>query len=83
VSKLYRLPYGSTCRSKKEYLETWTSVGEEYVREILGNDWRLGGFDPGFLFHHKDSRADSVSIPSFVVLGTLVALENARSNGYC
>lgn len=82
--RTYRLPNGTTCRKRAEYLKMWTDLGNEYAAEVLnydGEEWRLGGFDPGFLFHGPGSQ--SISLPTMVVMKTLQVVENARCNGYC
>jgi hypothetical protein len=80
MPKTYTLPSGDTCRKRKEYLNAWTNLGQEYAEEVLGPGWALIGFDPTFSFGNG---RDHCQLPGYVVIKTLDALDNARTNPYC
>jgi len=75
MKRQYRMPDGSITTDVNEYGKAWTEPGL-LVAEALG--MRLGGMDPGYLFHGIDWKGSSASIPTYAVLKLA---EMLRTNG--
>lgn len=73
MKRQYRMPDGSITTDVNAYGKAWTEPGE-IVANALG--MRLGGMDPGYLFHGIDWKGSSGSLPTYAVLKLAKYLES-------